>query len=82
VRFEESSDGLPDAGSWRNGGAVADMNGDGNPDIVLPPQRAGNGIPAIFVGDGKGGFREVFHDRAFPSRRLVATDVDRDGWTG
>lgn len=129
VRFEESSDGLPDTGSWRNGGAVADMNGDGHLDIVLPPQRAGNGIPAIFLGDGKGGwtqwdtvwstrlnygsvvvadfnkdkkmdvafsvhlsgvavflgngkgeFLEVFYDRAFPSRRLVTADVDRDGW--
>ena len=130
VRFEESSDGLPDTGSWRNGAAVADMNGDGHADIILPPQRAGNGIPAIFLGDGKGGwthwdtvfstrlnygsvvaadfnkdkkmdlafgvhlsgvavflgdgkgeFREVFYDRAFPSRRLIATDIDRDGWT-
>jgi len=129
VRFEESSKGLPGSGSWRNSGAVADMNGDGKLDIVLPPQRAGNGVPAIFLGDGKGGwtpwqavwstrlnygsvvaadfnkdkkmdvafsvhlsgvavflgdgkgeFREVFYDRAFPSRRIVTTDVDRDGW--
>jgi hypothetical protein len=127
IRFEESSDGLPDSGSWRNSGAVSDMNCDG---LVLPPQRAGNGVPSIFLGDGKGGwkqwdtvwptrlnygavvvadfnkdkkmdvafsvhlsgvavflgdgkgeFREVFYDRAFPSRRLVATDIDRDGWT-
>jgi hypothetical protein len=130
VRFEESSDGLPGSGSWRNTPAVADMNGDGFVDLVLPPQRAGNGIPAIFLGDGKGGwtqwettwssrlnygavvaadfnkdkkmdvafavhlsgvavfhgdgkgaFKEVFYERAFPSRRLAATDVDRDGWT-
>lgn len=129
LRFEESSQGLPTSGSWRNGGAIADMNGDGKLDIVLPPQRAGNGVPAIFLGDGNGGwslwptnfstrlnygsvvaadfnkdkkmdvafsihlsgvavflgdgkgeFREVFYDRAFPSRRLVTADVDRDGW--
>jgi hypothetical protein len=129
LRFEESSNGLPGSGSWRNSGAVADMNGDGKLDIVVPPQRAGNGVPAIFLGDGKGNwtpwravwptrlnygsvvaadfnkdkkmdvafsihlsgvavflgdgkgeFREVFYDRAFPSRRIVTTDIDRDGW--
>ena len=130
LRFEDSSEGLPTSGSWRNGADLADMNGDGNLDIVLPPQRAGNGVPSIYLGDGKGGwrlwptrfserlnygsvvaadfnkdkkmdlafsvhlsgvaifhgngkgeFKEVFYDRAFPSRRIVATDVDRDGWT-
>lgn len=129
IRFEESSEGLPGTGSWRNGAAFGDMNRDGKLDVVLPPQRAGNGVPAVFLGDGKGGwkfwpttwsdrlnygsvvvadfnkdknmdaafsvhltgvavflgdgkggFREIFYDRAFPSRRLVAADVDRDGW--
>ncbi|HEX6098061.1 MAG TPA: VCBS repeat-containing protein [Thermoanaerobaculia bacterium] len=129
IRFEESSQGLPGSGSWRNSGAAADMNGDGKLDLVLPPQRAGNGIPAIFLGDGKGGwtqwqtnfstrlnygsvvaadfnkdkhmdvafsvhltgvavflgdgkgeFKEVFYDKAFPSRRIVTADIDRDGW--
>jgi hypothetical protein len=129
IRFEESSAGLPGAGSWRNSGATADMNGDGKLDLVLPPQRAGNGVPSIFLGDGNGGwkywpttwstrinygsavvadfnkdkkmdvafsihlsgvavflgdgkgdFKEVFYDKAFPSRRLVTADVDRDGW--
>lgn len=129
IRFEEASEGLPDSGSWRNSGDVADMNGDGKLDLVVPPQRAGNGMPAIFLGDGngswklwetvwptrlnygavvaadfnkdkkmdlafsvhlsgvavflgdgKGEFREVFYDRAFPSRRLVTADIDRDGW--
>ena len=129
VRFEESSEGLPDRGSWRNSVDIADMNGDGKLDLVVPPQRAGNGVPAIFLGDGKGNwklwetvfttrlnygavvaadfnkdkkmdlafsvhlsgvaiflgdgkgeFREVFYDRAFPTRRLVTADIDRDGW--
>ena len=129
VQFEESSDGLPDQGSWRNAAAVADMNNDGFVDIVLPPQRAGNGLPviylgdgkgkwtpwkvtwptrinygavvaadfnkdknmdlafsihlsgvAIFYGDGKGEFNEVYYDKAFPSRRLITSDIDRDGW--
>jgi hypothetical protein len=129
VTFEESSEALPANGSWRNAAAVADMNNDGFADIVLPPQRAGNGLPAIFLGDGKGKwtpwkvtwptrinygavvaadfnhdknmdlafsihlsgvavflgdgkgeFTEAFFDRAFPSRRMIASDVDKDGW--
>lgn len=129
VQFEESSHGLPDNGSWRNAPAVADMNNDGFVDLILPPQRAGNGMPsiylgdgkgnwqpwrvlwptrinygavvaadfnkdknqdlafsihlsgiAIFLGDGKGGFTEVLYDKAFPSRRLITSDIDRDGW--
>lgn len=132
IRFEESSEGLPQGGSWRNGLAVADMNGDHCPDIVAPPERAGGtGIPAIFLGDckghwtfwqqvrwphavdygsvvaadfnddgkmdlafavhlagvyvflgdGKGNFVESTKGlpRDFPTRRLIATDVDRDG---
>ena len=129
VTFTESSGGLPDTGSWRNAAAVADMNGDGHVDIVLPPQRAGNGLPliylgdgsgnwrgwevkwpthinygavvaadfnkdkamdlafsihlggvAVFYGDGKGEFREIYYDRAFPSRRLITSDIDQDGF--
>ncbi len=80
VRFEESSEGLPDAGSWRNAPAVADMNGDGFADIVLPPQRAGNGIPAVFLGDGKGGWKQWAI--TWPTRlnygAVVAADFDKD----
>lgn len=132
VKFEESSNGLPTTGSWRNGGAVADMNADGHVDLVFPPQRGQATSPAIFLGDGKGswnqweirwprafnygtvvvadfnkdkhldlafsihltgvgvflgdgkgGFREVTEglDTNYPTRRMVATDVNADGWT-
>src|SRR5207237_347579 len=55
IKLEEASDGLPTSGSWRNSLAVADMNGDGFVDLVTPPQRGGsNGLPTIFLGDGKG----------------------------
>lgn len=55
VKFGESSSGLPVKGSWRNSAAVADMNEDGFPDIVAPPQRSAlDNEPAIFLGDGKG----------------------------
>lgn len=131
VRFRESSGGLPTSGSWRNGGAVADMNEDGFVDLVLPPQRGQAGLPSIFLGDGKGAwtpwkidfpksinygtvvvadfdkdkhldlafgihltgvgvflgngkgqFRQITTGLGedFPTRRVVATDVDDDGW--
>lgn len=55
VRFEASSKGLPQEGSWRNSGAFADMNGDGHVDIIAPPERGTRSVmPAIFLGDGKG----------------------------
>jgi FG-GAP-like repeat len=132
VRFEAASKGLPTSGSWRNSLDVADMNGDGHVDLMVPSERgAGSGTPAIFLGDGKGNwtywaqakwpyridygsaavadfnkdkkmdvafgvhlegvivlfgdgkgnFTEAKRERKFPSRRVVATDVDGDGWT-
>lgn len=59
IRFEESSSGLPTDGSWRNSLAVADMNGDGFLDIIAPPQRGvAGGLPYIFLGDGKGNWKQ------------------------
>jgi hypothetical protein len=55
VRFEASSKGLPQEGSWRNSAAFADMNGDGHLDIIAPPERGTRSVmPAIFLGDGRG----------------------------
>ncbi len=50
--------GLPPAGMWRASFVVADMNGDGIPDIVAPAARIGDGTLHIWLGDGKGGFSE------------------------
>ena len=84
IRFVESSAGLPATGSWRNGADVADMNGDRCKDIVAPPQRQGNGLPAIFLGDCKGGWKQ-WQAASFPFRidygSVVARDFNKDGKT-
>jgi hypothetical protein len=82
VRFEESSEGLPTAGSWRNSGTVADMNGDGCPDIVAPPERAGGNIPAIFLGDCKGHWKywsDIKWPKSVDYGSVVAADFNKDG---
>lgn len=80
IQFESSSKGLPTDGSWRNSLAVADMNGDGHMDIVLPPERAGRVTPSIFVGDGKGGWK--YWRTSWPNRlnygSVVAADFNKD----
>jgi FG-GAP-like repeat len=82
VKFEESSEGLPDSGSWRNSFAVADMNGDGFPDLIAPPQRGGNGLPTIFLGDGKGHWR-IWDTVKWPYPlnygSVAAADFNHDG---
>lgn len=82
VRFEESSEGLPTSGSWRNSGAVADMNGDGCPDLIAPPERAGGNVPAIFLGDCKGHWK-YWSEAKFPHGvdygSVVVADFNKDG---
>lgn len=83
IRFEEASAGLPAEGSWRNSLTVADMNGDGFPDIVAPPQRGGaNSLPSIFLGDGKGHWRP-WNESVWPFGldygSVVAADFNKDG---
>jgi len=57
VRLVPFDAGLPRQGQWRNGFDVADMNEDGQLDIVHGPSRKGITRPAIFLGDGKGGWK-------------------------
>jgi hypothetical protein len=82
VRFEEASTGLPTSGSWRNSLAVADMNEDGCPDIIAPPERKGGGAPAIFLGDCKGHWtlwNDVKWPRGVDYGSVVAADFNKDG---
>jgi FG-GAP-like repeat len=52
-----AASGLPTQGMWRHSFVIADVNGDGIPDIVSPPSRIG-GDPTLHVwlGDGHGAF--------------------------
>ena len=65
LSFTNFGQGLPTSGQWRNGFDVADMNGDGHPDIVHGPARKSMGPPVIFLGDGKGHWRR-WSEAKFP----------------
>jgi hypothetical protein len=80
VRFEESSEGLPTSGSWRNSLAVADINGDGHVDLIMPPQRGAAQAPAIVLGDGKGKWTpwKFTFPRALNYGSVVAADFNKD----
>src|SRR5438045_2284638 len=83
IVFEDSSEGLPTAGSWRNSLTVADMNNDGFPDIIAPPQRGAQGVlPTIFLGDGKGHWK-VWDTAVLPYGiqygGVAAADFNKDG---
>ncbi|MEP6802061.1 MAG: VCBS repeat-containing protein [Acidobacteriota bacterium] len=91
LRFEElANTGLPAEGLWRASFVMADMNGDGIPDIVAPPARlGGDGKPHVWLGDGKGHFTawtlsfvedgRKRPDFAVDYGGIAAGDVDGDG---
>jgi len=58
---------------------AADFNKDKHLDLAFSIHLTGVGV---FLGDGKGQFREVTAglEQHYPTRRLIATDVDADGW--
>ncbi len=75
--------GLPDRGQWRNGFKIADMNGDGHPDIVHGPARKSLGGPVIFLGDGKGNWKRWsgvrFPPLAYDYGDVAVADFNGDG---
>jgi hypothetical protein len=75
--------GLPRAAQWRGGFDVADIDGDGNPDVVQGPPRKGSKRPGLFLGDGHGTFR-FWKEAHFPRIPLdygdaAAADFNGDG---
>jgi hypothetical protein len=83
LRFRTFGKGLPTAGQWRDGFAIADVNGDGHPDLVHGPARKSLGGPVVFLGDGHGSWRRwteaQFPARAYGYGDAQAGDVNGDG---
>ncbi len=83
LRFIPFGQGLPVSGQWREGFRIADMNGDGHPDIVHGSQRKVAGPPVILLGDGKGSWaawKEARFPRlAYDYGDIEVADFNRDG---
>lgn len=70
-----------DAGSLRDTGYAADLNGDGHPDLAFS-NRGGEGLP-VYRGLAEGGFAEpemIGSDLDLEIRALAMGDVNGDGF--
>ena len=81
-QFHEAAGSPFPAGPLPNDIAIADMNGDGNPDLVIANHQSP--FISIFLGDGRGGFRPApgspvdVHSSPHPHGVAVA-DFNGDG---
>jgi hypothetical protein len=75
--------GLPREAQWRNELAVADIDADGELDIVSTPPRKSLSAPVIFRGDGAGNWSRWAAPKlpklGYDYGSVAVADVDRDG---
>jgi hypothetical protein len=85
LTFQPVDTGLPRSGMWRHGFAVADMNGDGRPDLVFTSPRKEPGPPVVFLNEGNDRFARwtaaTFPPLAFDYGAVAAADFDGNGST-
>jgi len=85
LRFVAADAGLPRGGRWQMSFDVADMNGDGLPDLVFGPQRTGPPTPYIVLQQRDGSWK-LWQDAKWPTAGLKldygtvrVADFDGDG---
>ena len=85
LEFERRDTGLPKSGHWQMSFDIADMNGDGRLDLVLPPPRLGVSHPSIFLQQADGSWR-LWSDVRWPQQGVKldygtvrVADFDGDG---
>lgn len=82
--FERRDDGLPKSGRWQMSFDIADMNGDGRLDLVLPPPRGGEAHPFIYLQQPDGTW-QPWRDARWPRDAKLdygtvrVADFDGDG---
>jgi hypothetical protein len=83
LRLDAFGEGLPTHGQWRDGFALADLDGDGHLDLVHGPARGSSAPPVIFLGDGAGRWRPwlaaSFPPGTYAYGDAAAGDLDGDG---
>jgi hypothetical protein len=80
LRWIPFSTGLPDAGQWRDGLALADVTGDRRIDIVVSPARKSRRAPSVFTHDGSAWVRAPlrFPERPFDYGDIAIGDFNGD----